>query len=281
MAIGKPCRRHTAFVCRQNASGMPVQVAGADLLLLGVIAGLVALGAGAAVAQAPVPGVFTPPEGCTGWLTVQSRGCRVSNHYKCTADAPGDQWRADFDQEGIFFVSRIDFESQWVESYDMFPTVKQTLDAGAPDPASFTGLLARGRDSFNFSLTKDNGELSNVTGYDRLVGRNVTIDGITLQQTEFDYTETDPAGNVLRKARGTEYIHPDWRLFFAGPSEWDQDGTILPVDGSPRQFIFPGEPGFFSTEPIFDCDALMSRLPQFTPMPATFKPAMEAPADDL
>ena len=34
--------------------------------------------------------------------------------------------------------------------------------------------------------------------------------------------------------------------------------AALPVDGSPVQFIFPGEPGFFSTEPIFDCDALMS-----------------------
>ena len=90
-----------------------------------------AVGAGSAVHNRPCPGLFTPPEGCTGLLTVQSRGCRVSNHYNCAADAPGDQWRADFDQEGIFFVSRIDCEAQWVESYDMFPTVRQTLDPDA------------------------------------------------------------------------------------------------------------------------------------------------------
>ena len=118
---------------------------------------MLAIGAGSARAQSPVPGVFTPPEGCTGWLTVQSRGCRVSNHYRCEADAPGDQWRADFDQEGIFFVSRIDRETQWVESYDMFPTVRQTLDPNPADPASFSELLSAGMDTFDFGLTEDTG----------------------------------------------------------------------------------------------------------------------------
>lgn len=33
-------------------------------------------------------GSFTPPEGCETFLTVQARGCRVSNHYRCEADAP-------------------------------------------------------------------------------------------------------------------------------------------------------------------------------------------------
>ena len=46
-----------------------------------------------------------------------------------------------------------------------------------------------------------------------------------------------------------------------GPSEWDGgDGNYLPIDGSPVQFIFPGEPGFASTQPLFDCDAVMSSL---------------------
>ena len=59
-----------------------------------------------------------------------------------------------------------------------------------------------------------------------------------------------------------KYISAEWRLFFSGPSEWDGgDGTYLPIDGSPMQFIFPGEPGFASTQPLFDCDAVMSSLP--------------------
>jgi hypothetical protein len=216
---------------------------------------------------------FTPPPGCEGFLTVQSRGCRVSNHYRCEADPPGDQWRADFDQEGIFFVSRTDFEAQWVESYDMFPTVRQTLDPNPEDPASFSALLETGVDTFAFGLSEDTGARSRVSGFDRLTGRSVTIDGVTLQETEFNFTETDDQGNRIRSARGNEYIDPDRRLFFAGPSEWDSGNGPVPVDGSPRQFILPGEPGFFSTLPIFDCDAVLSLMPgDGAVLPASLRP---------
>lgn len=217
---------------------------------------------GLMLAAPAMAGNFTPPEGCTTYLTVQSKGCRVSNHYTCEADPAGDQWRADFDQEGIFFLSRIDREAQWVESFEMNPPARQTLDPNPADPASFSDLLATGNDSYIFGLSKDTGERSRVRGNDRLTGRQVMIDGVTLQETEFNFTETDTAGNILRRSRGNEYIHPDWRVFFSGPSEWDGgEGTYLPLDGSPVQFILPGEPGFASTQPLFDCDAVMSSLP--------------------
>jgi hypothetical protein len=220
---------------------------------------------------------FTPPAGCTAFMTVQARACRVSNYYRCAADAPGDQWRADFDQEGIFFVSRIDAEGQWVESFDLFPTVRQTLDPNPEDPASFSALIAEGADAFAFGLSKDTGEQSRVTGFDSLTGKSFTIDGIPLRETEFEFTEVDPDGNVLRKSRGREYVHPEWRLFFAGPSEWDGgDGEWLPYDGSPVQFVFPGEPGYLATEPLFECDAILSSAPV---NPVT--PPRKGAADDL
>ena len=230
-----------------------------DLLISAILAaGL--LHFGPAMAQSAAPGVFQPPPGCTGWLTVQSRGCRVSNHYRCDADAPGDQWRADFDQEGIFFVSRIDRETQWVESFDMFPTTRQVLLPNPADPASFSTLLSTGIDTFDFGLSVEDGSQSVVRGFDKLTGRSVTIDGVTLEETEFDYTETATDGSVLHKASGHEYINRDWRIFLSGISEWQGPDGMLPVDGTPRQFVFPGEPGFFTTEPIFDCDATMSGL---------------------
>ncbi|ACM02404.1 hypothetical protein [Cereibacter sphaeroides] len=229
-------------------------------LLTKILAGGLAL-----IAAAPAFGsgrTFTPPEGCTAFLTVQSRGCRVSHHYRCDKDPAGDQWRVDFDQEGIFFSSHIDREAQWVESYEMFPTVRQALDPNPADPASFTELLS-GADSYDFGLTRSTGERSRVTGYDRLTGRSFTIDGIVLQETEFEFTETSIGGTVLRQAQGNEYIHPEWRLFFAGPTRWsDGTGGSLPVDGSPVDFVFPGEPGFLATEPIFDCDAILSQAPE-------------------
>lgn len=205
---------------------------------------------------------FTPPEGCSTWMTVQARACRVSQYYKCSADAPGDQWRADFDQDGMFFVSRIDGETQWIESYDLNPKVKQTLDPNPEDPASFSDLLGGG-DTFAFNLSKDDGRQSRVRGFDRLTGKTVVIDGITLQQTEFEFEEQDADGNLLRRSKGNEYVHPEWRNFFAGPSQWDGgDGQYVPIDGSPVQFVFPGDKGFAATEPLYECDAILSGLPK-------------------
>ena len=34
---------------------------------------------------------FAPPTGCTAYLTVQSRGCLVSQFYTCESDAKGEQ----------------------------------------------------------------------------------------------------------------------------------------------------------------------------------------------
>lgn len=209
------------------------------------------------LAAPALAGAWQVPEGCEIFLTAQSRACRVSNHYRCGNDAPGDQWRADFDQEGLFFLSRINFETEWVESHEVNPPVRQTLDPGAEDPASFSGLLASGHDSFSFALTRDDGRHSRVTGYDRLTGRSFTVSGVTLEETEFEYTETDDTGNILRREHGNESISRDMRLFFAGAGETDLgDGTWLPYDGSPISFAFPGQPGFGSTRPLYECDAL-------------------------
>ena len=204
-------------------------------------------------------GTWSAPEGCEAFMTVQSKACRVSHYYTCQGDAPGEQWRVDIDQEGPFFYSKIDAEAQWVESYD---PIKQTLDANPADPASFSELLASGLDTWDFTLSKADGSASRAAGYDRLTGKTVVIDGISLSQTEVEFTEYDRDGNVIRQSRGNEYAHPDWRLFFAGPGETDLgDGQWLPIDGSPVDFIFPEEEGFLASQPIYDCDALTAELP--------------------
>ena len=86
-------------------------------------------------------GTFSAPDGCKAYLTVQSRGCMVSHFYTCEKDAKGEQWRADFDDMGPFFLSRIDSEAQWLESYESDGsgsglTTKETMDANPKDAAS-------------------------------------------------------------------------------------------------------------------------------------------------
>lgn len=199
-------------------------------------------------------GTWSAPAGCTVFMTVQSKACRVSHYYRCEGDAPGDQWRVDMDQEGPFFYSRINFEAEWVESYD---PVKQVLDQSLVDPASFSELLATGIDTWDFTLSKEDGSVTRAAGYDRLTGKSVVIDGITLSQTEVEFTEYDVLGSVTRRSRGNEYLHPEWRMFFAGPGETDLgDGLWRPIDGSPVEFIFPGEEGFLDSQPKYDCDPL-------------------------
>lgn len=207
------------------------------------------------------------PEGCEIFLTVQAKGCRVSNHYRCEGDRAGDQWRADFDQEGMFFRSRINAETEWVESYDSNPPVQQLLGQRR-DPASFSDLIAAGVDTFDFDLTRSDGVKSSVKGFDRLTGVQITIDGVILDETAFEATETDVTGAQMRASRGREYISRDKRLFFAGPGEVDLgDGQWLPIDGSPIDFINPGEPGFAAKMPLYDCDPVLTEAPRLPAIP--------------
>ena len=218
-------------------------------------------------------GTFSAPEGCTMHLTVQSRGCTVSHFYTCEKDAKGDQWRADFGFEGQFYLSRIDSETQWIESFDIDatgaqPPARESLDANPKDPASLSELVETGLDTFDFNLTKDSGERTHVVGFDKLTGKSAKIDGVTLKQTEYEYTQTDADGKVLRHSKGREYISEDFRTFFSGQSDWQgEDGTWVTIEGAPITFILPGEPGFSSTKPIFECDAQMSQLAPLTEDP--------------
>jgi hypothetical protein len=202
---------------------------------------------------------WTPPAGCEAYVTVQSRSCIVSHLFRCEGDPAGDQWRVDMGQEGEFFYSHIDSEGQWLESYG---AAQQLLDPAPADPASITNLLASGLDTADFSVSRDDGTGSRFSGFDRLTGKEVEIDGVMLLQTEIDYTEYDRAGTVVGQVRGNEFIHPDWRTFLGGAGERDlRDGKWLPIDGSPVEFAFPGEDGFLATEPKYDCDALTAELP--------------------
>ncbi len=218
------------------------------------------------LAAPAMAGTFTPPKGCTAHLTVQSRGCIVSQFYTCEADQPGEQWRADYDADGPFFLSKIDRDAQWLESYESAAGTKEVMDPNPKDPASFSELLAKGLDTFDFNLSKDSGEHTTVRGFDKLTGTSATIDGVTLKQTEYEYTQTDDKGTVLRHSKGHEYVSEEWRTFFSGHSEWEaEDGTWTPSDNAPVAFIKPGKPGFASTIPLFECDDQMSQAGPLLP----------------
>jgi len=245
----------TALAAKRGAKGEMIDLS--KIWTMAASACAMALGTGIAAPAA----TFQPPKGCTGFLTVQSHGCMVSNHYRCTADAPGDQWRADFGVNGPFFVSRTDRETRWMESADLASGTRETLEPGAADPASFTGLLATGFDDFDFRTRTTSGAERHYTGHDKLTGQTVTIDGVTLKRTEYAITARNGSGKVLWRSTGHEYIQPAWRMFLSGTGKWIDARGAAPFDNSPAQFAFPGQPGFMSTVPVYDCDTMMSALP--------------------
>lgn len=204
---------------------------------------------------------FTPPQACTPFMTVQMRGCLVAHYFTCAGDAAGDQWDTLYDADGPFFTAKVDREFQWIESWEFSPPQRTVLEEPSRDAASFSGLLATGEDSYDFSTLSEDGFRRSYVGVDRLTGERQTIDGIELEVTEFEIEEQTETGEVVARRWGNQYLHRDWRLFFSGREMFENEDGRLPTDNTPVNFIFPGEPGYLSTVPLFDCDELMSGAP--------------------
>lgn len=230
----------------------------------------------AAVVAVALPGAlaaqgeprFSPPPGCTGHLTVQFKGCLVMNAWTCADDPEGHQWSALFNGDGPSRVRRVDAEFQWLETYLFDPVRTETMIQPAPDPESLTVLFAEAFDTYDFTISSEpdiygTGPLRFV-GYDRLTGEEVLIDGEPLLRTEYGYDVIAPDGSVLYSAEGRQYVSTRHRLFFFGES-WDASSPQQVSDQSPVEFIYEGEPGFFSPNPKYDCGMLMSQAGDVIP----------------
>lgn len=207
-----------------------------------------------AVLAAPVSAqTWTPPQGCEPFLTVQLRGCMLSNHYTCEGDPEGDQWRVDFVEGGPVFASRINYETEWVESLGLISRTRTTLAPDPVDPASLTTLLDEGIDTYDFRTVTDDGEETHYRGADVLTGESIVIDEHEFLVMTFT-TNVDEAEGRTRQ-EGVNYVSEEYRFFLPGTSAVrNEDGTLGPErDNTPVAIIEPGEPGFFTMNPIYDC----------------------------
>lgn len=210
-------------------------------------------------AEAQEAGLFTPPEGCTAYLTVQHRSCRVEHHFTC-ADTGTDRWRIVYEEEGPIYLSRINAEAQWLSSRGM-PSGGETVTLlPAKDPASMTQLLNEGFDAFDFEQQRPDGRIERVVGEDRIIGDPIQIDGEPLYQTEFNVTFYTRAGEVIGTYGGNEFVSPRHRRFFAGQGRSIFDGVEAEFDRTPKTFHYPDEAGFLVNRPIYDCGVMMSQL---------------------
>lgn len=208
---------------------------------------------------APAATPFQPPEGCRLELTVQLRGCTVSQHYRCAGDPDGDQRTTYIGQNGPEHVSRIDRQTRWMESTDPRTGLRDTLVPDAKNDASLDTLLRTGRDDFDFWTQDDDGVRLHNVGFDELTGETVSIDGVDLDVTRFELVTTDETGAVLISRKGQQFISRSQRRFYGGVETADDwTGASVESNDTPVEFAFPGQPGFGATAPRHDCDLLTS-----------------------
>lgn len=213
-------------------------------------------GAGGVAAAA----TFQVPQGCTAYATVQLRNCQVSQHYTCTGDPAGEQWAVYLDGEGPHFASKIDSETRWIESVDLIGGITDRIESEA-DPASFSNLLRAGRDDFDFTTTSSAGETVRYRGFDQLTGEKVTVDGVALSRTRFELTAEGPDGTFLWRRAGQQLISEEWRIFFSDRESFENSaGDKVDSVDSPVDFAFPGDKGFLSADPKYDCDVVTAQL---------------------
>lgn len=227
------------------------------------------LGQCAALALVVLPGVamaeFAPPKGCETFLTVQSKECAVSNLYRCDV-APDGHWEAVFSIDGLESLTAYDAKYQWLDAQYAWDTSRETFVAPAEDAIDIDALISEGVDTFRFTMRRkapDEARDITIVGADILTERHKMIDGKLLRIVTTDLQILSENGTVEYQARGQQYLDEEARLFFLGPDQvFEPDGAVSDYDGSPVNFIEPGEKGFGATIPIHDCPALEA---SFTP----------------
>lgn len=210
-------------------------------------------------------GIFTPPKGCTAYLTVQMKSCEVTHYWTCENDPKGDHWTVTIHNDGPTFLQYLDREFRWLKGYSQNSNVTRELIENEVDPNSLTKLLKTRRDDFDFqqSVMQDGVQIGidHVTGYDRLNGSRVTIDGEPLLVTDFEVTVVSNDGFSTVQTTGNQFVSERFRLFFQGRESETTNGKTTHYDDTPILFIEPGEAGFLAARPEYGCDAMMSALP--------------------
>ncbi len=223
----------------------------------------------AALVFAPIAshaGTFVPPKGCSAYLTVQMKSCEVSHYWTCGADPEGNHWIMSIDGEGPSFLQYLDREFRWLQSYPQGVDISRELITEESDANSMTELFETRRDDFDFRQSvKQSGKqiaVEHITGFDRLNGTRVTIDGEPLLVTEFEIYVQSDNGTAVVHTTGNQFVSERFRLFFQGRETETAGGETFHYDDTPVLFIEPGEAGFLADRPEFGCDDMMSGLDQ-------------------
>jgi len=207
---------------------------------------------------------FTPPQGCTTFLTVQNKSCSVSLQWRCD-NAPNDEfWTATYSLDGLESIVSYSGDYQWLTAIYLWDSSREEFSPPAADPISISTLLRSGSDTFDFTMRRTVDDQSydvRVVGADVLTGETTEIDGYALDLVNTRVEIIADDGTVEYKSAGTQYVSRSLRQFFLGTeSVFETDGSSTEYVDRPVDIIEPGEPGFGSTVPLYDCNQLDAGL---------------------
>lgn len=216
--------------------------------------------------------VFEPPQGCTKVLTVQQRSCQVMNVWRC--DGGAEEWVGYFIGGGAVdhfdkYGADGDFiHSQLISSGGFMMSLRS-----AQDNSSISSLMDTGTDSLDMILGMNMLVVDveiRVIGETRRTGERVVVDGeqlevlaSTLAMTAVDDTLVGEDLNVRGESK--DYLLVEDRIVFEGVGKLQSSETTETFDHTPVEIIRPGEDGFFSRIPKYDCGAQVSSLTKTTP----------------
>jgi len=205
--------------------------------------------------------IFELPEGCEAYLTVQTQECSVDHMFSCEGDDEGHQRRVSINENGVNYLGEIDEETQWIESVHLGAGHREALSEEITDRASISDLIEQGIDTYDFTTESEEIGQSRYVGQDSLTGETVMIDGVLLDQTQYNITAYGSDGEVRWSSEGNEYISKRYRMFFSGTSTVTTPNGTFESEDNPVEFLFPGETGFLSANPKFGCGETLSSAP--------------------
>jgi hypothetical protein len=202
--------------------------------------------------------ILTRPAHCEAVMTVQKRGCVVETIFRCGQGAAMIWRNEEFDAEGPASVSHstADYVGiEYAQADGSYGVISDPALSYAPHPrdviAKGTGT---GRDSGSIRLGSFRRPVDLLVALTHLPDPLI-LDGVRLDVFDLAAQMKFPDPMPIINGTGKAYYDPVTGVLFSAETRMDWPPSD-DVPDTPLRIILPGQPGFASTSPTFDCEQL-------------------------
>ncbi|MHA3913489.1 hypothetical protein [Halovulum sp. GXIMD14793] len=216
--------------------------------------------------------VFEPPRRCTKILTVQQRECQVMNVWECDGGAEG--WAGYFGDEGaVMSFEKYGPDGEFIHIQDFEIGGLMMTAKSAKDNSSMSSLIETGTDTIDMTVSLRVLVLEvelRAVGKSARTGEVIVVDGEQLKVLRTSVSMMVKENDITGLDMNISGTSKDY-LLLSDQIMIDGEGILQTPEGeerynhTPIEIIRPGEDGFFSRIPKYDCGAQVSSLIKTTP----------------